>query len=455
MMQKINQLLSRYLKPSQITIVYMVVSFLLIVGFVMLVSESRTPQKPKFVKKPDIENIITSKNTRNFGLDAVNDKVTVTSQDVTKLEKMVTGMAQKLKDAQEGKKSSEQLARELKQTKATVSKLEAQIANQKQEIDDRVKKAVDYQMSEVRVQNILTAQPIGSNSSASNQRPLPKVNPQRRQSRDTNFSYGNKGNSGATTQVSGQQVQGSMQTASASNKPVIPTEPEQRTRELFTVIEEEHAIAYEESDEIYLPKGSILTGVLITGFDAPTQSNASDNPMPVLVRVKKEAILPNHYVLEEVRECFALLAGYGDLSSERAQLRGEAITCVKGDGEVLEKTFGSYAVGEDGKAGLKGTLVTRNSAILVRTMMAGFMSGMASAFDVTPVPVIATESDGTQQYQDVWSADAVQGGVASGASQGLEKLADYYMDLADQMHPVIEIGSGRVIDMIITQGTTL
>ena len=112
-------------------------------------------------------------------------------------------------------------------------------------------------------------------------------------------------------------------------------------------------------------------------------------------------------------------------------------------------------VGEDGKAGLKGTLVTRNSAILVRTMMAGFMSGMASAFDVTPVPVISTSSDGAQQYQDVWSPNAVQGGVAKGASEGLDKLAEYYMDLADQMHPVIEIGGGRIIDMIITKGTTL
>lgn len=416
--------------------------------FVSIIAEVRAPEKKKAAKKSDITNIITSKNTRNFGLDAVNDKATTTANSLHTLEKQFDKFRGTVAETQKNIKSSEQLARELKRTQDELERVKKQNLQQATMIDERVKKAVDYQMNELRVEGILTGEPVGPKN-----KPIGSIDPQRRPTRNTNFSYGNKTQGITTTVKPGENPTNTTNTTENNQNAYIV--PEQRTIELFTVVEEEHSEVSDDSDEIYLPKGAILSGVLITGFDAPTQANASDNPMPVLVRVKKEAILPNHFVLEEVRECFALLAGYGDLSSERAQLRGEAITCVKENGEVLEKDFGSYAVGEDGKAGLKGTLVTRNSAILVRTMMSGFLGGMANAFDVTPVPVISTSSDGTQQYQDVWSADAVQGGAAKGASEGLEKLADYYMDLADQMHPVIEIGGGRVIDMIITKGTTL
>ena len=51
-----------------------------------------------------------------------------------------------------------------------------------------------------------------------------------------------------------------------------------------------------------------------------------------------------------MRECFLVLAGYGDLGSERAYLRTEAITCVRSDGGAIEVPIDAYATGEDGKA---------------------------------------------------------------------------------------------------------
>ena len=128
---------------------------------------------------------------------------------------------------------------------------------------------------------------------------------------------------------------------------------------------------------------------------------------------------------------------------------------MKVNGEVIEADFRSFAVGEDGKNGLKGTLVTRNSKILANSMMAGFAAGLSSMFDVNPVPVLSTTSNGQTQYQDVFSTDALQGGAAKGASDAMNRLADYYMELADAMHPVIEVGAGRVVDMIVTNGTGL
>ena len=69
---------------------------------------------------------------------------------------------------------------------------------------------------------------------------------------------------------------------------------------------------------------------------APPSTTASGrqarrDPYPALIRIKHDAILPNRF-RADVRECFLVAAGYGDLASERAYLRTEAITCIREDG---------------------------------------------------------------------------------------------------------------------------
>ena len=43
----------------------------------------------------------------------------------------------------------------------------------------------------------------------------------------------------------------------------------------------------------YIPAGSIITGTILTGGDFPTSKGGMENPTPLLVRISKEAILPN------------------------------------------------------------------------------------------------------------------------------------------------------------------
>jgi conjugal transfer pilus assembly protein TraB len=83
-----------------------------------------------------------------------------------------------------------------------------------------------------------------------------------------------------------------------------------------------------------VPAGSLLKGVLLTGLDAPTGRSARRDPYPALVRIKHEALLPNRF-RADVRECFLVAAGFGDLSAERASLRGETLSCVRADGGVI------------------------------------------------------------------------------------------------------------------------
>lgn len=214
--------------------------------------------------------------------------------------------------------------------------------------------------------------------------------------------------------------------------------------------------AEQEEEGLYIPAGAILSGVMLNGMDAPTNSGARRDPFPSLLRLNHEAILPNRFTAD-IRECHMLVAGHGDLSSERAYLRAETISCIRNDGGVIEARMDAYAVGEDGKTGVRGRLVSKQGAMIARSMVAGFMSGASQAFDVSPIPVIQTGSNvgGTSQYQSNFSPPMFQGAAAQGASQALDRVAQFYVEMAENIFPVIEVDAGREIELIMTRGASL
>lgn len=209
-----------------------------------------------------------------------------------------------------------------------------------------------------------------------------------------------------------------------------------------------------EPPKAQIPAGSILSGVLLNGLDAPTSRRARQDPQPVLVRIKREAILPNRY-RSDVRECFLIASGYGDLSSERAYLRSETLACIRTDRKVLETKVKSYAVGEDGKVGVRGRLVSKQGQVLANAMLAGFAKGISQIFGRQQVPVIVTTPQGTAPFQQVLSADAAQAAAIRGVGESLETLAKFYLDMAQNLFPVIEVDAGRKIEFVVNEGFEL
>lgn len=194
---------------------------------------------------------------------------------------------------------------------------------------------------------------------------------------------------------------------------------------------------------VYIPPGALISGVLLTGLDAPGGASASANPTPVLLRIKHQAILPNNFSAD-VTECFMLLAAYGDLSAERAQMRAEDISCVLRDGTVMTSKIAGFAAGEDGKAGVRGRLVTRQGAFIARAITIGMIDGFAQALsNSTRVTVGAGSGD---------AAGSIVSGFGSGFSSALDRISDWYLDQADQLFPIIEIDNGRKIEVVLTKG---
>ncbi len=207
----------------------------------------------------------------------------------------------------------------------------------------------------------------------------------------------------------------------------------------------------------FIPAGSRFDGILLNGVDAGTGKQARENPYPVAVRIKKEAVLPNRFKLSDVKECFLMASGYGELSSERVHLRTESISCIRKDHGVLEAKINMYAVGEDSKAGIRGRLVSKQGQLLAKALMAGFFQGVAGAFNQQAIPAINTTAAAGSPvgYQSLLSGQTLQTGAAKGFGTAFDRLSKFYIDMAEQIFPILEIDAGRKVSFQMTNGVQL
>jgi conjugal transfer pilus assembly protein TraB len=202
--------------------------------------------------------------------------------------------------------------------------------------------------------------------------------------------------------------------------------------------------------DTFLPV-SFTRGVLLGGLDAPTGGQSQTNPHPVLIRLSDNSVLPNRY-RAEYRECFVIAAGYGDISSERAYLRTESLSCVRADGTALEVRIQGSVYGEDGKVGMRGRLITKQGQMLANALLAGVVSGIGQGIS-TANTSYSTSALGS--VATTTGSDALKAGLGSGVGKALDRLAQYYIKLAEQTFPIIEIDAGREIDVVLTKGVRI
>jgi conjugal transfer pilus assembly protein TraB len=198
---------------------------------------------------------------------------------------------------------------------------------------------------------------------------------------------------------------------------------------------------------------SFTRGTLLGGLDAPTGGQSQSNPQPVLIRLSDNSVLPNQF-RGEYRDCFVIAAGYGDISSERAYLRTENLSCVRPDGATLEVKIQGSVYGEDGKVGMRGRLVTKQGQMLANALLAGVVSGIGQGVS-TSSTTYSTSALGTIANSGGNNADAYRAGLGTGVGKALDRLAQYYIKLAENTFPVIEVDAGREIDVVITKGVRI
>ncbi len=244
----------------------------------------------------------------------------------------------------------------------------------------------------------------------------------------------------------------------ASPETISKKETQKRTNSAFApdstapihLREEPLALNRARGQSAYLPAGSFASAVVLSGVTAPTGAAATSNPIPMLLEITDLAQLPNDF-RAKIDRCFVTANATGDLSSERVWIRLDRMSCMRQDARAIDVKVRGYVTGEDGKTGVRARVVTRSGQAIANALLLGSISGFGKALSssASQSTTYSTGSIGTR-VENPWKAGAGQ--TISDAS---DRLVDYYIKLADKIFPVLELDSGRTVDVVLSQGVTL
>ena len=196
--------------------------------------------------------------------------------------------------------------------------------------------------------------------------------------------------------------------------------------------------------DLIVPAGSFVRAQLASGVIAPTGGQGATDPVPALLRVTGLTQLPNFHKAD-IKNCFLLAETKGNLATETVNFRLKTLTCKRADGSTLEREVSGYVTGENGMEGMAGRVVSKQGAVIARAFLAEFASGIGDAFESSGT---TTSITGAGIIETLDPSKTAQTGLASGLSEAFSRLGDFYMDLAEQMVPVIEINAGRNLDVV-------
>ena len=201
----------------------------------------------------------------------------------------------------------------------------------------------------------------------------------------------------------------------------------------------------------YIPAGSFAKAVLLSGVDAETGLSSSTDPEPILIRIIDHGTLPRKFK-SDLKDCHIIGAAFGNLSSERAKIRLEKLSCTEiATAEIVETEVAGYVTGEDGRAGIRGEVVSTEGKLLGNSFLAGMLGGFSNTLNPNQgnhQPTIILSNKIPQQD----FKEKVKDGFTTGASSSMDRLSKYYIDRAESLQPIVQVGAGRKVDVIFTEG---
>lgn len=200
----------------------------------------------------------------------------------------------------------------------------------------------------------------------------------------------------------------------------------------------------------YIPSSTYVKGRLLSGISVSTGVGTQSDPIPVLIRLTEDANLPQGFG-SKLKDCRVIASCYGDLSSERAIIRLESMTCIDSDTETaIETKIAGFVAGRDGKNGIRGKVISVDSKYIKNAAFGGVLSGL-SKVTKTENPFAYNPSVGIVQGKEN-SLGKFKEGALDGVGSAADKLANYYIKKAESISPVIEILAGSLVDLIFTEG---
>jgi len=206
-----------------------------------------------------------------------------------------------------------------------------------------------------------------------------------------------------------------------------------------------------------IPSGTTVKAILLSSVDMPCSVNGGTDPLPVKLRIVADGRLP-HQVYARLKSGIVTASVYGDLSSERIYFRLEKLTQVRADGHFIETQVAGYISGEDGKYGLRGTVVDRSACLVENALISGFLSGASNFFEAAATSRLYPGCFPDSNCPPSWKGAAGQlcvAGGSGGVNNALDALTDYFIKRAEQLRPVIQVSPGRIVDITFSDSADL
>lgn len=205
----------------------------------------------------------------------------------------------------------------------------------------------------------------------------------------------------------------------------------------------------------YLPAGSSVRGVLLTGISVGTGSTAASNPEPIELTLTDVGIFSKGLRTEQIKWAKLIASCHGVLSSERAKCRIHTLSLENEKGEIIEREVEGWITGSDGINGIRGKVVDKSSKLLKMAMLNGVLGGMSQFLQNQSANGIFPISPITGQQKALSSKAALTGGAANGAGDAFSKMADFLMERFNSMSPEILVPSGCEVDVLFRRGVNL
>lgn len=205
---------------------------------------------------------------------------------------------------------------------------------------------------------------------------------------------------------------------------------------------------------VYIPPGTFTEASLLSGVVAST-AQASDNQVPMIIRVNDLAILPNEF-RQDIKGCFFVANGEGNLAQERVMTRLVTLSCISKDGHsVIDEKVKGWVIDSDGRAGMRGKVVAKFGAHTARVALAGAISGFGEVFSETANVTYSGAYGSSRQLKDTELDTLAQAGVGGSLTAVADDLEEFYLNLAEQTLPVIEVGPTKKITVAFAEGAEL
>lgn len=206
---------------------------------------------------------------------------------------------------------------------------------------------------------------------------------------------------------------------------------------------------------VYLPP-SFTEASLLSGVVAPTSDVSNKKPIPMIIRIKDLAVLPNEYK-EDLKGCFVIAEGQADLSQERVEARMVTLSCISKDGKsLIDQKVKGWVVDGDGRAGMRGKVVAKFGAHVARVAIAGFMKGFGEAFQESSYDYNSSVyGSTTKTLKNTDPSTLSRAGVGGGVVAVADDLEKFYLNLAEQTLPCVEVGPAKDITLVFSEGVDL